>query len=63
MYASEEYQAVAASAVDQLERLYRSRGGSARLTELTKTFHQATVLAVGADVLNRAHDCYERHCE
>ncbi len=44
MYAGEEYQAVAAQAVDQLDRLAETRLTSARFPDLAKTFTQATRL-------------------
>ena len=44
MYASPEYQEVAAAEMQTLNRLMETRGGSGRLASLTKTFRQATRL-------------------
>ena len=46
MYAGDEYQAVAAAAAGQLDRLAEARGGAARFDALAKTFDQATRLEV-----------------
>ena len=42
MYASEDYQAVAANERKTIDRLMAERGGAGRLAALTKTFRQAT---------------------
>jgi thiaminase/transcriptional activator TenA len=44
MYAGPEYQAVAAAAIEGLERTSAARGGDARYADLLKTFRAATVL-------------------
>lgn len=44
MYASDEYQAVAADEVAYLDRLMEKRGGPGRFKSLTETFRQATRL-------------------
>ncbi len=44
MYAGDEYQEVAAVAVDQLDRLDRTRSGPGRFDALARTFRQATQL-------------------
>ncbi len=44
MYAGTEYQEVARCAVDQLDRLGRSRAGPGRFESLARTFRQATRL-------------------
>ena len=44
MYAGPEYQALAAAAVDGLERTGAARGGRARYPDLLKTFRTATAL-------------------
>lgn len=44
MYASEDYQRVAAAHVDHMDSLMARRGGPGRLTSLTTTFRQATRL-------------------
>jgi thiaminase/transcriptional activator TenA len=46
MYASDDYQEVAAGAADQLDRLFARRSGEGRWPELVKTFGQATRLEV-----------------
>ncbi|HJP20550.1 MAG TPA: thiaminase II [Alphaproteobacteria bacterium] len=46
MYASDDYQEVAAGAADQLDRLFESRAGEGRWPELVKTFAQATRLEI-----------------
>ncbi|HDR16961.1 MAG TPA: thiaminase II [Desulfobacteraceae bacterium] len=46
MYAGDEYQAVAATAVKRLDNLAASRMGPGRLPELIRTFSQATVLEI-----------------
>jgi len=44
MYASEDYQDVAATEMQTLDRLMDTRGGPGRLVSLTETFRQATRL-------------------
>ncbi len=44
MYAGADYQGVAESAIDQLDRLDRSRAGAGRFDALARTFRQATRL-------------------
>ncbi len=44
MYAGADYQDVAARAIDQLDRLDRSRAGPGRFDSLARTFRQATRL-------------------
>ncbi len=44
MYASEEYQGVAAAHIAHMDTLMARRGGPGRLPSLTTTFHQATRL-------------------
>jgi len=44
MYASEEYQGVAAAHIAHMDTLMARRGGPGRLAALTTTFHQATRL-------------------
>jgi len=44
MYAGPDYQEVAAAEIDQLDRLYRLRGGAGRLPALEATFRAATRL-------------------
>ena len=46
MYASEEYQDVAAAEIVQLDRLFEHRAGEGRYAALSKTFAQATQLEV-----------------
>ncbi|HJM49562.1 MAG TPA: thiaminase II [Alphaproteobacteria bacterium] len=46
MYASDDYQEVAAGAADQLDSLYERRAGEGRWPEMVKTFGQATRLEV-----------------
>ncbi len=46
-YAGDEYQAIARTAIDQLDRLYASRGGEARYASLLNTFRTATRLEAG----------------
>ena len=46
MYASDDYQEVAAGAADQLDSLFERRAGEGRWPELVKTFSQATRLEV-----------------
>jgi thiaminase (transcriptional activator TenA) len=47
MYAGEEYRAVAAAEVAQLDSLYARRGGEARFNDLAKTFTTASRLEAG----------------
>jgi thiaminase/transcriptional activator TenA len=47
MYAGDEYQAVAAAAVENLDALMARRGGDNRLASLVRTFRLATELEVG----------------
>ncbi|MCC7428465.1 MAG: thiaminase II [Alphaproteobacteria bacterium] len=44
MYAAEDYQALARSSVERLDRLVAARGGAARFPALVTTFDQATRL-------------------
>jgi thiaminase/transcriptional activator TenA len=44
MYASDEYQAIASTEIDQLDTLMGSRGGEGRFKSLSKIFNQATKL-------------------
>src|SRR5690606_12721879 len=44
MYGSDDYQAVAAGAIAQLDRLYAARGSEARMADLVRTFRRATRL-------------------
>ncbi len=44
MYAGADYQDVARRAVDQLDRLERTRAGPGRFDALARTFRQATRL-------------------
>ncbi len=46
MYASDEYQEVAAAEIAQLDKLMASRGGEGRYPALAKTFDQATRLEI-----------------
>lgn len=46
MYAGDEYQEVARAHAETLDRLWRDRAGGARLSQLVKTFAQATRLEV-----------------
>lgn len=46
MYAGADYQEVAKGAVEQLDRLERSRAGPGRLDALARTFRQATQLEI-----------------
>jgi len=55
MYGSDDYQAVAAGAIAQLDRLHAARGSEARMPSLVRTFRQATRLeadfwAMGLDL-------------
>lgn len=47
MYASNDYQELAAAEIEQLDSLMASRGGEGRFTTLSKTFNQATRLETG----------------
>ena len=47
MYAGEEYRAVAAAEIAQLDSLYARRGGEARFDDLAKTFTTASRLEAG----------------
>jgi thiaminase (transcriptional activator TenA) len=47
MYAGEEYRAVAAAEIAQLDSLYARRGGEARFGDLAKTFTTASRLEAG----------------
>ena len=44
MYASHDYQEIAAAEIDQLDRLFALRAGEGRFRSLSKTFAQATQL-------------------
>ena len=46
MYASKEYQDVAAAEIMQLDRLFKHRAGEGRYAALSKTFTQATQLEI-----------------
>jgi thiaminase/transcriptional activator TenA len=46
MYASEDYQNIAAVEIEQLERLFVLKAGEGRFRALSKTFGQATQLEV-----------------
>lgn len=55
MYAGDDYQKVAARAIDDLDALMARRGGEGRLESLVRTFRAATELEVGFWQMGYAH--------
>ena len=47
MYSSEEYQLLAIKSISNLERISLERGGNSRISELTETYREATLLEEG----------------